>query len=308
LRLKLNCDSIYQDEQIKEFNIPANEKFSRAEYASVRFVNGVLTTGIPIVQQFLESHPQFVEFDGISGEGLKKCFKVDDTPAKIKSANRGFKQKVSAGVIISKCNLSEAQSLLKLINGSASDVPNDIDEAQLELADLVERSDEALNKVLSYGDSGGFNDDDEVKLLIARLLEQKKLSFDVVTDFVCKRRDDTWIPVKQVSSDMAYDARVQIFADFLLSKNGVLLRDDLEEMVEVKEQEPDFSNTTTANDNDESVEFSGNVGVDEFKELETSGVGNSTDDAIKQNPSVSVDNKSGANRQTRGNNNKNKRR
>jgi len=59
-RLKLNCNTIWQDEQIKpEVGIPANEPFTQEERDAVKFVNEVLTTNHPMVQEYLESIPQY---------------------------------------------------------------------------------------------------------------------------------------------------------------------------------------------------------------------------------------------------------
>lgn len=228
-RLKLNSDTIWMDEQIKN-GIPANEKFTSAEREATRFVNGKLTTAIPVVQEFLESIPQFVGFKGLTSENVKPCFKLDDTQERVKAENKGFKLKLRAGNVIAKTSLAEAQDLIRIINGRASNVPQDLDAAQLELASLVEESDEALQKVLSF-DEAGFNQDDGVDILISKLVSEQKLSFDAVPDFVCKKRDNTWFPIKQISSEYPFEQRVGYLKDFLTSPKGELLLNDLQELL-----------------------------------------------------------------------------
>src|SRR5678816_978607 len=63
IRLKLNTDEIYLQNQIKpEIGIPANEKYTQAERDALMFRDGVLITSNKTVQLFLETSPQFDEF------------------------------------------------------------------------------------------------------------------------------------------------------------------------------------------------------------------------------------------------------
>src|SRR5688572_2413966 len=72
IRLKLNCDEIDQQRQIKEFLIPANEKWSQEEKDAVKFKYGSLVTNNPVVQKFLETSPQFDKFWDPEADPAKK--------------------------------------------------------------------------------------------------------------------------------------------------------------------------------------------------------------------------------------------
>ena len=62
IRYKSQTDEIYQDKQIKELMIPANEKFTQSERDALCFRDGVLITDIPTTQNYLDTSPQHEDF------------------------------------------------------------------------------------------------------------------------------------------------------------------------------------------------------------------------------------------------------
>ena len=227
-RLKLSCDSIDQAVQIKEHSIPANERFTQRERDSVRFRYGTLTTSNPTVQRFLEKSPQFNGFKGERPDDIPRpMYDLLDKNQEVLTDNQMFKKRVRAGVKIAQIDtLSEAQSLMIRLNGSAFKTPDNLEECQNALAQyLDDADDEMLDNLLR----DEINLDEEVSILVGKAIKHKTLSFDDVKDQVVRiTPDGRKLKVKEISSDYDFEVRQQYFVEFLTSPQGRLLLGDIQ--------------------------------------------------------------------------------
>lgn len=227
-RLKLNSDSIYQDEQIKS-GILANERFTTAERNSRKFRNGVLLTGIPIVQKFLEEGcPHFSGFEGICQEVSTKTFRRYDKSVEVKSTNKAFKDNLAAANKIAGLDLKGAQDLLLKIFGFHYTVPDDLDEAQNALVEYMNGSDEAVQEIISET----VTVDQEIKILLGKLMNAKKISFDAIEGQVAKKKNEEWIPLKSIGLDYSVAEKERIFSEFLSTPSGLTILADLKNEVD----------------------------------------------------------------------------
>ena len=222
-RLKLNSDSIYQDEQVKA-GILANERFTTAERNSRKFRNGVLLTGIPIVQKFLEEGcPHFKDFEGICQDVQSKAFRRYDKSVEVKSTNKAFKDNLAAANKIAGLDLKGAQDLLLKIYGFHYTVPQDLDEAQNVLVAYMNESDAAVQEIIDEN----VTIDQEIKILLGKLMNAKKISFDAIEGQVAKKKNEDWIPLKSIGLDYSVDEKERIFSEFLSTPSGLTILADL---------------------------------------------------------------------------------
>ena len=222
-RLKLNSDSIYQDEQIKA-GILANERYTTAERNCRKFRNGVLLTDHPTVQKFLEEGcPHYVGFKGKSQEVKQATFRRYDKSMEIKSTNKAFKDSLAAANKISELDLKGAQDLLLKIYGFHYVVPDDLEEAQNALVEYMNGSDEAVEEILKEE----ITIDQEITILIGKLMNAKKVSFDAIEGQVAKWKNDKWIPLKSIGLDYSVEEKERIFSEFLSTPSGLTILADL---------------------------------------------------------------------------------
>lgn len=223
IRLKLNSNTPYQDEQIEKEKIPANEKFELDEYSAATFRHNTLTTSNPAVQKYLEVYPAFQGFKGICANVKQECYKLYDPSVEIVSENVEFKKRLKAANKIADLNLKDAQDTLIRIYGTFYKVPDSLEAAQNALVNYMDSSDEALDEILKTDT----NLDDEVTVLLGRLIGLGKLSFDAVEGQVCKKKGEDWIELKAIGNDYTPLERQRYFSEFLTSQAGKLLLDDL---------------------------------------------------------------------------------
>jgi len=223
IRLKLNSNTPYQDDQIEKEKIPANQPFSQAEYKAVKFIHNTLSTVNPVVQRYLEVYPGFSDFVGYSDEVKKPAYKLYDPNVEIVSENTEFKKRLKAANKIAELEVKEAQDLLIRIYGTFYKVPDTLEAAQNALVNYMDSSDDALDEILKTDT----NLDDEVTILLGRLVSQGKLSFDAVAGQVCKKKGNDWIELKAIGNDYTPLERQRYFSEFLTSQAGKLLLDDL---------------------------------------------------------------------------------
>lgn len=223
IRLKLNSNTPYQDEQIEREKILANEKFSQSEYDSIKFIHNTLVTGNPAVQAYLEVYPAYDKFKGICEQITQPSYKLYNPTVEIKSENVEFKKRLKAANKIASLELKEAQDLLIRIFGTFYEVPKDVEEAQNALVNYMDGSDDALNDILKEDTTI----DDEVQVLLGRLVSEGKISFDAVEGQVVKKKGDGWINLKAISNEYTPLERQRYFSEFLTSQAGKLLLDDM---------------------------------------------------------------------------------
>lgn len=268
IRLKLGTDEIFQDKQIKEFSIPANERFTQAERDAVRFKDGVLTTSNKTVQKFLEASPQFEGFwlpdaqgktAGYCAEIKSPLYKLYDKTVEIESDDKMFKLRLAAANKIAGLTKEEGQSLMIRLNGSYFTPPDDEKEVRLGLVAFLDAANEAaLNEILKED----INLDEEVTILLGKAIKHGIISFDKVENQVVKLKGDKIIPLKEISSQHDPDERKRYFSEFITSNAGKLLKNDLEK--EVYAVENYVAGETPAPVKKEEVKQEGQEGINKL--------------------------------------------
>jgi hypothetical protein len=201
------------------------------------FRNGVLMTKIPVVQRFLENHPQFDKFEGNCPDIRKAMFTVFDKAQVTKSENSAFKERLKAANKIAALELEDAKDMLIRVHGSFFKIPEDaeIEDLQNMLVDYMDSSEEAVAEILK----GESNVDDEMTVLIGRLLEADALSFTAVDGQVAKRKGAKWEGIKAIShKEYTLQQREKMFTDFLLTEAGKPLLDDLNNLLKSVSKKP----------------------------------------------------------------------
>ena len=242
IRLKLNSNTPYQEDQIEKEKIPANEKFSPNEYKAVKFIHNTLSTTNPVVQRYLEAYPAFEGFKGYCEEIKHPEYKLYDPAVEIKSENEGFKKRLKAANKIADLDLKEAQDMLIRIYGTFHTPPDNIDACQNALVAYMDQSDEALDDILKEDTTI----DDEVTILLGRLVSENKLSFDAIPGQVAKKKGSEWIAVKAIGEDYTPFERQRYFGEFLTSEGGKLLLDDLRKDAGIKPMAKNKKDLVTA--------------------------------------------------------------
>lgn len=237
IRLKLNSNTIYQDEQMK-LGVPANAKFTQAERDAVRFNHGVLVTGNPVVQQFLETSPEFDQFWIPDSQGrIGMCpdvhqpkYRLMDKEADNRSSNEAFRKRTLAAVKIMNLDLKSGQELMVRLNGSSFQTPGTLEEVQNELVAWLDEADEAGVDELLRDEKTGT---EEALLLLDEAIKYGVVDMDAVEDSVVKvvRHTGRMIPLKSIPSSYASGERQRLFCEFLVSRDGGLVFDDLKNEV-----------------------------------------------------------------------------
>ena len=241
IRLKLSCDEIYQDVQIKQHLIPANEKWTQEERDALRFTNGSLVTDNPVVQNFLETSPQYDKFWVPDEKGrVGRCASIKrplytlyDETVELAEEDRMFNLRLKAANKIGAINsLKEAQDLMIRLNGSFFKTPDNLLKCRSELIRYLDAAnEEMLDRLLK----DEITLDEEVTILIGRLVSQKQISFDKVKNQVVQMLPNGKTKnLKEISSDYDLEDRKQYFLDFLTSEDGKLMFNDLKKLVNVK--------------------------------------------------------------------------
>lgn len=242
IRLKLNCDEIFQDRQIKEFLIPANEKWTQEERDAVMFKYGTLVTNNPTVQKFLETSPQFDKFWEPDEKGrVGKCVNIkrpmytlynEDT--KLEEESKSFAQRVAAAnKIMAIKDVKEGQELMIRLNGSFFKAPDKLLKIQSELIRFLDEATPAmLDKLLS----DEVTIDEKATILIGKAINMGIVSFDhVPNEVVLMLGNKKTKTLKEISSEYSPEDRKKYFQEFLTSKEGQLMNKDIEKLVDEKE-------------------------------------------------------------------------
>lgn len=238
IRLKLNSNSVFQDEQVKD-GIPANEPFTVAEREAAVFKNNVLMTNQEIVQEFLEQNPAFEGFEGYCPDIQQPAYKLHDVAKTIESDNDDFLKRLAAANKVASLDLKQAQDLLIRIFGVSYIPPKTIKEAQ---NILVKYIDDAGDKGMAEILKEDTNLDEQTKILIGRLVAAKVLSFDAVEGQVVKKgKDGEWINLKAISNDYTLAERQRYFMEFITHGDGLLLLQDLQNELDALEAKKEIS-------------------------------------------------------------------
>lgn len=255
------CNEIFQDLQIKpEIGLPANAKFTQADRDAVKFVEGVLQTEDPTVQKFLETSPQFEDFWNPDKDPKKnerpnkqgrvgKCadirqplYKLHDETVELEEEDRMFVKRLTAANKINKIKeVKEAQALMYRLNGSFFKAPNDIKKCRSELVRFLDSADDAMLDELLKED---FNVDEETTILIGKAIGLDVISFDKVPDQIVMIRGADFVPLKEISSEYSQEQRKMYFAEFLTSKDGTPMLNDIKKKVAAAEKLLESAETT----------------------------------------------------------------
>lgn len=238
IRLKLNTNTIWLDEQVKQ-GMPGHITYkdgsfgnvppTQAERDAVMFKNGVLKTSNPIVQQYLEASPQFHGFDGLCDKIRQPLYELLDLEKEMDDDISLFDKQVEAAVKIKGIEtLEEAQELMYHLNGFWFKAPETLKECKKGLIQFLDDADDiALDKLLENTKTK----DDEVKILIGRAMARGIISFTANPNQVSLKKGSGWADVRMISSDTPKDERTRLFAEYLLSKDGAALHDDIKNKV-----------------------------------------------------------------------------
>lgn len=251
IRLKLGCEEIDQNKQIKDYLIPANIPFTPQEKDAVAFRYGSLSTTEQVVQNYLETSPQFEDFwvkksknekgewvidpkngkAGVCHEVFRPLYKLYDENVEIVSDNKLFKKRLKAANIIAAFSLEEANDMLLNIFGRYHKLPTTIEKAQNQLVDFLDNANEEGMEFIIRA-SKETTADEDVKILVGKLVQLGHIDFDTVINQVVKKVGDKNMKLMEVSSTYEPDIRVQMFSEFLLTEDGKALREDLKKDLE----------------------------------------------------------------------------
>lgn len=241
IRLKLNSNTIDQAEQIKN-GILANQRFTTSERTMRTFRNGSLTTNNKILQDFLEATPHFDGFSGSHPTIKRAAYKLLDREKEIESTNQAFLDNLAAANKIAKLSLEQGTDLLISIHGTHYKVPKTLKEVQNALVDHMNSSDEAVQEILKEN----FSFDEEVTIIINKLMNADLLSFTAIDGAVAKNKNGSWVSLKEVGKQFSFEEKKERFTEFLSTKDGFTLLADLKKMAEdisgakeVKKKEPE---------------------------------------------------------------------
>lgn len=216
IRLKLNSNTIFQDEQIKD-GIPANEPFTKAEREAATFYNGQKIVNKEIVQKYFDATPENEAFGGFREPGLRAKFKHHDPELEHKSNNEDFKKRLKAGNKIANLTLEQGQELMIRLNGAYFEVPK----TQLEVENrLIEYVNEADEQMLDRLLEDNISVDEETVILVGKLVNAEIVSFDEVPNQVVKKKGSGVTNLKQISSVLDHKEREALFVEFLTSAEG----------------------------------------------------------------------------------------
>lgn len=237
IRYKQGVPSIFQDEQIKNFSVPANERFTDDERRAMNFVNGVLVHDGEHEQKFLDKdhNPQREDFTGRRIGQITPLFKELDEELEEKEENSFLKNTGLALVKILSMGKAEVSALLSLFYGASYVVPATLSAAQNAAAKALEGNEDRMKMVNEWGSDKDV--DSKIIILLNKALGKGIVSFDLHDNQVSLLKNNEWRDVKMISGD-SYEEREVLFRQYLATEQGELLRKDIESLVkdEVKEE------------------------------------------------------------------------
>ena len=237
IRYKQSCNEIDFHKQIKEFMIPANEKFAQAERDDLRFVDGVLATDKEVLQNYLETSPEFEEFWKKDKNGkVGSCshvrvpkYRLMDKAKDMDDEDAAFRKRLKAANKIAEIkDLKTAQELMIRLNGSFFKTPVTLKACTSDLIRFLDSADDAMLDALLKDE---LNLDEEVTVLIGKAINLGILSFDKVPNQVVKIKGENVVKLKEISSEYLPEERKRYFSEFLTSADGKLLVEDLKKEI-----------------------------------------------------------------------------
>lgn len=234
LRYKESSELTDLDEQIEKKKIPANAKYTNSERNDLRFRNGVLVTAKVNLQRYLKDYPGCEGSPYTSEDVPFPVYKVFNKANVNKILNAETRLRVKAASKIFELDLAQAQAMLVRLNGSffetpkAEDYGGDVEAAteaaQNLLTEFVDATnEEGLNAVLKEDTTA----DEEAKMLIGNLLNNKVLEFDLTEGKVFKNKGGKKVELKSITAE-TYEEMQRLFSEFLNTDGGKALKSDLE--------------------------------------------------------------------------------
>lgn len=247
IRYKANSNSIYQDVQIKEEKIEANESFTQREFRDPEFRWGVCV--VPEqkknLQTYLKAHPEYIGFKGLCDDVAQPRYKLLDAvgDAKLKNADT-LKRIKAANKVADITSLSALQSMIIRLNGSFVKTPDSVEDCQNLLWDFIDDHEGlALDDVLK-DEENETTIDEKTSILIGKLMNADKLSFDAVQGKISKRgKGGEWITLRDMSAEYPLTERMRLFSDFLNTADGKPLKNDLEKDLSEDEEDGEEKET-----------------------------------------------------------------
>lgn len=224
IRFKLNCESIDLQEQILKFKIDANEKFTTAEREAIWFDDGVLVTNNKAVIRYLDAYPGKEGFEGYCDDVKFPLFKEYSEEADAMTENEQARVMIAASSKVVKMNVDQTHDKLVQIFGTHYKPSTDVIANQntlltyIQEADGIKGAEEVLREEVKQ--------DEEVSILLNRLMAMGLLSFDAIEGQVSKKKSGKWIPIKAISADNL-GQKTDLFIEYLTSEKGKTLLDDL---------------------------------------------------------------------------------
>jgi len=224
------------------FKVPPTQR----EREAIQFKNGVLMTNIKIVQDYLEASPQYDGFKGQNRGDVKRAlYTLLDKTVEIKTFNEEARKRITAAnKIMQIVDLKEGQDLMIRLNGTHFKVPGIAattqEEKDVALAEiqnmLINFVDDADDAMLAKLMDDSVSKDEEVMLVISRAISAEVIAFNKIPNQVALFRNKEWIPVKLIDSSLPQTERERYFIEYLSSKEGEMLLNDLRNQVGVKEK------------------------------------------------------------------------
>lgn len=234
IRLKLNCNTINQEEQIKNHNILANEDFTNAEKRAVEFRGGICVVTNETVYEYMIKNPQFVgsKCESTDIHGNRKMYMLLDKTNEEKVKNAETRLRLKAANKIYELNERDASDLLIRLNGSFFATPvgeGALEEMQNMLMSFLDDTDEAgINRILE----DEVAPIDEIALLVGELETKEIISFTRKLDFVVLKKNGRDLDILKITSQMPLPERQRKFIDYLNSDAGLLALNELKSMLE----------------------------------------------------------------------------
>lgn len=224
IRYKMGASSIYQDKQIKEDNIPANEPFTQLERKMRYFNYGTNIVTDPLFLEYLLATPYNKGFKGFSQTVPKPAFELYDPEREKSEEYDAIEIRLKAANYIWGLDLKSAQDLFILINGSFVELPKDLKACRNALMAVVDDADnDLLNKILSKSATP----DEELHILIGKMVGADALSFTAIPNTVAMKKNGKWVELKEMPADYSLEQRERFFVEFLTTPLGDAMLTDL---------------------------------------------------------------------------------
>lgn len=216
-----------QRDQIDKLKIDANEPFTQNERRDRLFKNGVLTTQKTVLQDYLEIYPAMEGFKGTCDDVRDAVYKLMDKTLEGKIKNKEIKLRVQAANRILSLNHEEASAMMIRLNGSYVKAPDELEDCQNMLMEFADDSDEAgLIAILKKDED--VTVDETTRITIGLLMTAGLLKFDATNGVISKKRGNDFVELRVISTEYDVLERERLFCDFLNSKEGMSLKNDLE--------------------------------------------------------------------------------